>query len=104
MAKLDELVTSKDENVRLTALRAVRRAPADALPYARKLASDQSPLVRAEAAMEMRYRGWDEAKDVLIAVTKGYDGKDRSYLESLGLGAGHNTAELWAALNEEMKR
>ena len=103
MAKLDELIASKDENIRLTALRAVRRAPVDALPYAKKLATDESPLVRAEAAMEMRYLGWDEAKDVLIAVAKGYDGKDRSYLESLGLGAGHNTAELWAALNDEMK-
>jgi len=103
MAKLDELLASKDEKVRLTAFRAVRRADVDALPYAKKLASDESPLVRAEAAMEMRYRGWDEAKDVLIAVAKGYDGKDRSYLESLGLGAGHNTEELWKTLNEGMK-
>ena len=103
MAKLDELFASKDEKVRLTALRAVRRADTDALPYAKKLASDESPLVRAEAAMEMRYRGWDEAREVLVAVAKSYDGKDRSYLESLGLGAGHNTEQLWTALKEEMK-
>lgn len=102
LIKLDELVASEDAKVRLTALRAVRRASVDALPYAKKLATDESSLVRAEAAMEMRYRGWDEAKDVLIAVARGYDGKDRSYLESLGLGAGHNTAELWNALIEEM--
>ena len=103
MAKLDALIASKDAKVRLTAFRAVRRADTDALPYAKKLASDESPLVRAEAAMEMRYRSWDEAKDVLIAVAKGYDGKDRSYLESLGLGAGHHTEQLWSALKEEMK-
>ena len=104
MAKLDALIASKDAKVRLTAFRAVRRADTDALPYAKKLASDESPLVRAEAAMEMRYRSWDEAKDVLIAVAKGYDGKDRSYLESLGLGAGHHTEQLWSALKEEMKQ
>lgn len=103
MAKLNELMGSEDARIRLTALRAVRRADVDALPYAKKLASDASPIVRAEAAMEMRYRSWDEAKDVLVAVAKGYDGKDRSYLESLGLGAGHHTSELWSALKEEMQ-
>ena len=103
MAKLDELVASEDAKTRLTAFRAVRRADTDALPYAKKLAGDSSSVVRAEAAMEMRYRGWDEAKDVLVEVAKGYDGKDRSYLESLGLGAGHNTEELWKALKDEMK-
>ncbi len=103
MEKLDELIASDDEKIRLTAFRAVRRADADALSYAKKLASDASPQVRAEAAMEMRYRDWEEAKDVLVSVAKGYDGKDRSYLESLGLGAGHNTEELWKELSEVMK-
>ncbi len=105
MAKLDELIAGGDAKVRLIAFRAIRRTDGkvDALPYAKKLASDESPAVRAEAAMEMRYRGWDEAKEVLVAVAKGYDGKDRSYLESLGLGAGHNTEELWKALNEDLK-
>lgn len=105
IAKLAELLTSKDEKIRLAAFRSIRRTDGkiDALPYARKLATDESAAVRAEAAMEMRYRGWDEAKDVLVAVAKGYDGKDRSYLESLGLGAGHNTEPLWKALHEAMK-
>jgi putative membrane-bound dehydrogenase-like protein len=102
MAKIDELIRSKDEKIRLTAFRALRRSAADALPYAEKLASDESPLLRAEAALEMRCRDWDEAKAILVAVAKGYDGKDRSYLESLGLGAGHNTEELWNALKQEM--
>jgi len=104
VAKLNELHSNDDAEIRLTAFRAIRRADGkiDALPYATKLASDQSPAVRAEAAMEMRYRGWDEAEDVLVSVAKGYDGKDRSYLESLGLGAGHHTGELWKALEDEM--
>ena len=99
------MCSSPDKIVRLTAFRAIRRSGGamDPLPFSKKLASDTSPAVRAEAAMEMRFRSFEEAKDVLIAVAKGWDGKDRSYLESLGLGAGHNTEALWKALNEEMK-
>ncbi len=105
VAKLDQILAGDDAKMRLTAFRAIRRSggKVDALPYAKKLAGDSSSAVRAEAAMEMRYRGWDEAKDVLVEAAKGYDGKDRSYLESLGLGAGHNTEQLWKALKEEMK-
>jgi putative heme-binding domain-containing protein len=105
VAKLDEIIAGDDAKRRLTAFRAIRRSggKVDALPYAKKLATDPDPAVRAEAAMEMRYRSFEEAKDVLIAVAKGFDGKDRSYLESFGLGAGHHTEELWKALKEEMK-
>lgn len=105
VAKLNEIIDGDDSKQRLIAFRAIRRCggKVNALPYAKKLASDPSPVVRAEAAMEMRYRTFDEAKDVLVTVAKGYDGKDRSYLESFGLGAGHNTEELWAVLKQEMK-
>lgn len=104
VAKLDEILGGDDAAKRLVAFRAIRRSgKLDALPYAKKLASDKSAAVRAETAMEMRYRGFDEAKDVLVAVAKSWDGKDRSYLESHGLGAGHNTEALWKALKEEMK-
>jgi putative membrane-bound dehydrogenase-like protein len=105
VAKLDGIIAGDDAKQRLTAFRAIRRSggKVDVLPYAKKLATDPSPVIRAEAAMEMRYRSFGDAKDVLVAVAKGYDGKDRSYLESLGLGAGHNTEELWKALSEEIK-
>ncbi len=105
VAKINQIIAGDDATQRLIAFRAIRRCggKVDALPYAKKLASDSSPVVRAEAAMEMRYRKFEEAKEVLVAVAKGYDGKDRSYLESFGLGAGHNTEELWAVLKQEMK-
>ncbi|MBK1881931.1 HEAT repeat domain-containing protein [Luteolibacter pohnpeiensis] len=102
IAKLNTLLASDDENVRLTAFRAIRRTDGkvDALPFAKKLAQDPSPIVRAEAALAMRYRPFSEAKEVLVDVANRYDGKDRAYLESLGLGAGKNTADLWAALQK----
>jgi putative membrane-bound dehydrogenase-like protein len=105
IARLDTLIAGPDAGNRLVAFRAIRRTDGavDALPYARKLAKDSAPELRAEAALAMRYRDFGEAREVLVAVAEGYDGKDPSYLESLGLGAGHHTEQLWSAINQSMK-
>ncbi len=105
MAKLSSLIISKDAATRLTAFRAIRRTDGviDDLPYARKLSNDPAPEVRAEAALSMRYRKFEEARDVLVAVAIQYDGKDRAYLDSLGIGAGHNAEELWKAIGQKMQ-
>ncbi len=104
-AKLHQLLADEDGMVRLTAFRAIRRTDGaiDPLPYAKKLSTDKSPAVRAEAALAMRYLPFDEAREVLVNVAKSWDGEDASYLESLGIGAGHHANELWQALVEEMK-
>lgn len=105
IARLGTLISGPDAANRLVAFRAIRRTDeaVDALPYARKLAKDSSPELRAEAALEMRYRDFGNARDVLVAVAEGYDGQDASYLEALGLGAGHHTEKLWSAINQSMK-
>jgi len=103
--KLNAIMQGQDAAKRLTAFRAVRRTDGaiDALPYARKLASDPDGAVRAEAALAMRGRDFAESKEVLVAVAKAYDGKDRSYLAALGNGAGPFTGDLWKAVGQEMK-
>lgn len=104
IAKLDSLIAESNPATRLTAFRAIRRTDGkiDDLPYAIKLSTDLAPEVRAESALAMRYRSFDQARTVLVNVAFRYDGKDRSYLESLGIGAGHHGAELWKALEETM--
>ena len=104
-AKLDSLIAGDNAANRLTAFRAIRRTDGaiDDLPYARKLANDAAPEIRVEAAQAMRSRSFEEARDVLVAVASKFDGKDRSYLESLGIGAGHHTGELWKAVGEKLK-
>lgn len=105
IAQLESLITDDAPATRLTAFRAIRRTDGkiDALPYARKLSTDPSPEVRAEAANSVRYLSFEQGRQVLINVAKGYDGLDRAYLEILGLGAGNNTEALWSSLLEEMK-
>ena len=104
-AHVARLMEDRSERTCLTAFRAIRRSGGamDPMPFAQMAASTPFPALLAEAAMEMRYRSFEESKGVLVAVAKRWDGKDRSYLESLGLGSGHNTEELWKALHEEMK-
>ncbi|GAA5122206.1 hypothetical protein GCM10023212_18440 [Luteolibacter yonseiensis] len=104
-AKLNSILTGTNAGDRLTAFRAIRRTDGaiEDLPYARKLATDSSPEVRAEAARAMRYRKFDESREVLVAVAEKYDGKDRAYLESIGIGAGHDTEALWKAIGQKMK-
>jgi putative heme-binding domain-containing protein len=105
LAKLDSLLASDKAADRLTAFRAIRRTDGaiDDLPYARKLAGDPAPEIRVEAAQAMRYRSFEDAREVLVTVACRFDGKDRSYLDSLGIGAGHHTEELWRAVFEKMK-
>jgi putative membrane-bound dehydrogenase-like protein len=104
-AKLDLLSADPDAAIRLTAFRAIRRTDGviDDLAYARKFSNDSSPGIRAEAALAVRYRSLEEAREVLVNVATRYDGKDRAYLESLGLGAGHHTEALWQAIGQRMK-
>ena len=104
-AKLNALVTGEDRANRLTAFRAIRRTDGaiDDLDYARKLANDPAPEVRVEAALAMRDRNFAEAREVLVDVASKYDGRDRSYLEALGIGAGLHTESLWKALVQKLE-
>ncbi len=103
--KLDSLIANDQAATRLTAFRAIRRTDGliDDLPYARKLSNDPAPEVRAEAAQAMRSRSFEQAGEVLVNVAAQYDGKDRSYLESLGIGAGHHTEALWKTVGQKLK-
>lgn len=103
LAKLDEIIGGTNVAKRLVAFRAIRRTDGkvDDLLYAKKLARDPEAVVRAEAAIAMRYRNFEEAGDVLVTVALKYDGTDRAYLDSLGIGAGHNREALWKSVEEQ---
>ncbi len=87
LAKVVPLMKSDDAMTRVAAFRAVRRQDHKTLAFAKHLASDPSPAVRREVALAMRNISGDEAVAILAEIAKGYDGKDRTYLEALGTGA-----------------
>ncbi len=87
---------------KIAAFRSMRRAGLDISGAAAVLAEDPDPAVRREVALAMRDVSLDLSRDILVAVARGYDGKDRSYLEAFGTGATGKEAEIYAAAKGEI--
>ena len=77
----------EDPNVRITALRAARQLKLDVIPIVEQLADDPSPQVRRECAIALRHNRNPKAAQLWVKLAKSYDGRDRWYLEALGIGA-----------------
>ncbi len=78
-----------DENpdIRVVSIRLARQVSDDVLPLAKKLASDKSPQVRREVAIALHDMKGEGVADVWAQLALQHDGKDRWYLEALGIGA-----------------
>lgn len=92
------LVNSEDPKQRLVAFRALRRSGREIVAPAKRLAVDPVPALRKEAALAMRDLPPEVSAPVLIEVARGWDGKDKNYLESIGLGAATHEDEIWTAM------
>ncbi len=90
-----------DPRFRILGLRVLQRSGADMLPVARPLLRDPSPQVRREIAVMLQdptrmtpaYAVGEQTSprapllDALVELVAQYDGKDRWYLEALGIAA-----------------
>ncbi|MBC8153727.1 MAG: c-type cytochrome [Bacteroidetes bacterium] len=79
----------KDANpdLRITALRAARELKIDIIPYVKQLVNDPDAQVRRECAIALRRNTSAEAPGLWAQLAAKHDGKDRWYLEALGIGA-----------------
>jgi putative heme-binding domain-containing protein len=68
----------------------------DVLATAKALAKDPSPQVRREVALALYGHASDEAAAIWTTLAQQYDGKDRWYLEALGIGASLNWDKYFA--------
>lgn len=84
---VQEAIEDKDEDIRLTGIRLSRELKADNLPMLKKLANDASPQIRREVAVAIRHKTSPEAAAIWTTLANQYDGKDRWYLEALGVAA-----------------
>jgi putative membrane-bound dehydrogenase-like protein len=87
---VDEAIKDKNEDIRCAALRHIRSANMDAISAVKKLVTDPSPTVRRECALSLRHSKSPEAPTLWTQLAKQYDGKDRWYLEALGIGMDRN--------------
>ena len=93
---------SSDDARRLVAFRALRAANHEVLKTALSLTKDASPAVRREVALALRDFQGPEAVAALAEVAQGFDGKDRAYLEAVGLGATGREVDLYQAIAKTM--
>jgi putative heme-binding domain-containing protein len=91
-------LTHANPLLRIAAFRALRRANHRVVEHAKALANDPSPAVRRDVAIALRDLPLDATRDLLLTLAKGYDGKDRAYLEAWGTGCKGKEAQIYAAL------
>ncbi|MEK6234302.1 MAG: NPCBM/NEW2 domain-containing protein [Planctomycetales bacterium] len=77
----------KNADIRMTGLRMARRLKRDLIPLVEQLVGDSSPQVRRECAIALRHHKSSEAPRLWAELAARHDGKDRWYLEALGIGA-----------------
>jgi putative membrane-bound dehydrogenase-like protein len=88
-----------DENVRIATLRSIcQTAKPKMLPYLQAISKDPSVALRREAILCLRFEKSPEATALWANLAAQYDGKDRWYLEALGIGSDLNADACFAAL------
>jgi putative heme-binding domain-containing protein len=92
-----------DPAMKIAAYRAMRRLGLDVLPAAARLARDPDAGVRREVALSLRDQPAAVSLDILVDLARGFDGKDRSYLEALGTGASGKEIALYERLRHELR-
>jgi putative membrane-bound dehydrogenase-like protein len=98
--RVEDLLNSPSESLRLTAFRALDHIDHEVIKHAKELSKDESAAVRRECALAMRDRAYEQSREVLIHVAEQYDGKDRAYLEAIGTGAVNHEEELYQDLRK----
>ena len=102
IAKLEPLLKNADPQIRVVTFRALRRQDWKREELARRMAEDPSPAVRREVALAQRDVPFAQAKDILFAIARGYDGADRTYLEAFGTGCWGKESQVFDLVEHEL--
>jgi putative membrane-bound dehydrogenase-like protein len=98
---IDMALGDESENIRALGLRIARRHQLPVEPVVRQLVCDKSALVRRECAVSLHRLTSAGSVQLWTELAAQYDGKDRWYLEALGIGEkGKETACLNAWLKK----
>ena len=82
-----QAVKDKNPDLRITGLRIAREKKLEIISYVKMLVKDPSAQVRRECAIALRHNASPEAPKLWAELAAQHDGKDRWYLEALGIGA-----------------
>ncbi|WP_276368517.1 PVC-type heme-binding CxxCH protein [Chryseolinea sp. H1M3-3] len=87
---LSQALSDQDPNIRIAGIRAARFLEKNIPTVTAQLVKDPSPQVRRELAIALRGNSSKEAANLWTQLAQQYDGKDRWYLEALGISASGN--------------
>ncbi len=98
-----EAIREENPDLRITGIRAARELDIDLLGIVRQLVNDPDPQVRRECALALRHHPSPEAAALWAHLAVQYDGKDRWYLEALGIAASRQWDRFLAAYLQEVQ-
>ena len=87
LKQVTEALKDADSDIRIAGLRLARELGLDVIALAGPLVEDPSPQVRREVAIALRGSSAPAAPALWAKLAARHDGKDRWYLEALGIGA-----------------
>ena len=99
---IKQALQDKNPDIRITGLRIARQETENVIPYVKQLVKDESPQVRREAAIALRHNKSAEAPALWAELAQQYDGKDRWYLEALGIGADEQWDKFFTAYQQKV--
>ncbi|HYT59273.1 MAG TPA: PVC-type heme-binding CxxCH protein [Haliangiales bacterium] len=94
---LEQALADGDPNIRIAGLRIGRELKLDVISPVKRLARDPSAQVRRECAIALRHNPSPAAAQLWAQLAMQHDGKDRWYLEALGIGADRQWDKFLAA-------
>ena len=94
---INEAIKDDHSDLRIMGIRAAKELNADLITVVRTLVNDRDPQVRREAALALHHNKSPEAAAIWARLAVQHDGKDRWYLEALGIGADKQWDPFFAA-------
>jgi len=96
-------ISDRDADIRIVGLRLARELKLGLIPVVKQLVNDPSSQVRRECAIALRFEKSSDKARLWAQLAAQHDGKDRWYLEALGVGAALNWDVCLNALIEHAK-
>ena len=100
---IGEAIKDNNADLRITGLRAAGELDHDLVGTIKQLINDPDPQVRRECAIALHHNKSTEAAELWATLANQHDGKDRWYLEALGIGADKQWDKLFAAYLVQVK-
>ena len=94
---VQQCLSADNSDLRIVGIRLARQLKLDVSEFVTPLIKDKSPQVRRELALALRHSKSPHKAELWAQLAVQHDGKDRWYLEALGIAAGDDADACFAA-------